>query len=152
MAMVGLSSTTYATRATTAATRVDPHFKSFTMNVLLDVGGPSDLLADLTAAQVLSAAESYADARRTAGATKVVGFTVTPSSSYSAGQETQRVAYNALLKVSSHFDAIVDMAALPHAADATNLTYFYDGLHPTEALAIEIAQLAKATLASIGIV
>lgn len=157
-AVVGISSTTYATRTATAASRTDRHVVNGSRQVLVDIGGQSDLLGGLTAAQILSAAESYADGRRTAGFDLIVGCTVPPIQqttgvwgTYTAAMETQRVAYNPLLKASSHFDAVADIAAIVQLADPSDTTYFSDGLHPTLAGANPIGAVIVAALASVGI-
>lgn len=150
--VVGVSSTTYAQRSVDAATRVDQRIP-LQKTILFDVGGPSDIIANLTATQVLTAAEAYADARRTAGVDIIIGFTVTPGSSawYSSGQDTVRQTYNTNLKASSHFNAVVDMASLPHAANPNDTTYFYDGLHPTSLLVADIVALILTTMTSLGL-
>lgn len=152
--VVGLSSTSYATRATTVTTRTDPRIPIVNRSVMLDVGGPTDIINGNSAATVLAAAESYADGRRAAGVDYVIGYTVTPGTIptwYSSAQDAVRLSYNASLKSSSHFDAVVDMAALAHAADPANTTYFSDGLHPTAALATEIATLTRTAMAALGL-
>lgn len=146
----GRGGTTYAQRTTTAPGRVDYHFANATTNVLVDLGGQSDLLAGLTGSQLLAAAEAYADARRAAGADLIVALTCPHSTSYTAGQNTQRATYNAGLLTSAHFDAVVDIAADPAMADASDLTYWNaDGLHPVAAGAAVIAGLVEPVLAAL---
>lgn len=144
--IVGLSGTTYATRATTVTARTDQHVVNAETPVLVDVGGQSDLLADLTAAQLLTAAESYANGRRTAGFDRIIGCTVPHSTQFSAGQNTQRLAYNPLLLASSAFDTVADLAAVPALQDASNTTYYSDGLHFTAAGAALAAAVIVAAL------
>lgn len=134
-----ISGTTYATRTADMAARSFWQFHNAQHAVLIDIGGTSDLLAGLTAAQVLTAMENYATAALAAGAGQVIASTVPPVSltgwGWTSGMETQRAALNSLILASSVFDAVADIAAVPESADPDNATYYSDGLHPTAALA-----------------
>lgn len=146
-----VNGTLYVQREATAASDVDAHVSSSHRSVMLDVGGPTDIANNFTAAQILGWAETYFDNRRAAGVDFVIGFTATPSTIYSAPQDAVRLAYNDLLRASTHVDAVCDMANIPELSDPTNTTY-YDGsqLHPTAAGALLIAQLARETLGDLG--
>lgn len=140
---VGIQGTTFATRATTATTRVDPLLAATDRRVVLvSDGGTSDLLADLTSTQVLAAMDSYHDARRTAGADLIAIPTVVKASTMTAGQDTQRQALNTALladPTAAGADLVVDIAGLPDLADPTDTDWFYDGLHYTAAAAQLVA-------------
>lgn len=149
---VAISGTTYAFRNTTVIDRVDRAYINATRNTILDVGGQTDLLPGaagglaLTGAALLAISEAYADARRAAGCDYVVEFTVLKSTFYDAPQEAQRVIYNNLMKASTHFDAVVDVASRAEFSDPNNATYFYDGLHFTQAGGAIFASMAKTVL------
>jgi hypothetical protein len=145
--VVAVQRTTYAERAATAATRVDPVLAGAQRTTLLDLAGQSDLLTDMPAADVLAGAESYAAARRAAGASEIVVFTVPPSTWFTAAQDRERIAYNQLLRTSTRFDGLVDLAALTELQDATDTRFYEDGIHPTVAGAEVIARAAYVTLA-----
>ncbi len=153
--MVAISGTTYATRATTAATRSYATFRNSIDPCLVDIGGQSDLLAGLTAAQILAAMEDYHADARAVGATRTLTCTVPSMTAapwnYTAAMETERLALNPLILASTVFTTVADIAALPHAADPADTTYFSDGLHPTAVLAAEMADLIETRLASIDV-
>lgn len=151
MANMGISGTSYTDRDTTVVSRVDQHATRAANVVVVDFSGVKDITEGKTAAQILALAEAYADARRAAGANLVVTATVTPNSGFTAGQETVRVAYNALLRASDKFDAVIDIAGLANAASAADTTYYSDGIHPTNALAADIAQLAFTALEALNV-
>jgi lysophospholipase L1-like esterase len=143
--VVAVNGTSYAQRSYDAAQRVDPHFGAAERSLFLDLAGQSDLSAGMPAERVLAAAETYARARRKAGARLAAVFTVPPSTWFSKSEDQQRVAYNQLLRLNTHhvFDAVIDIAARPEFADPSDPTYFYDGLHPTDNGARVIADTAE---------
>lgn len=164
---VAVSGTTYAQRKNggtyDAATRVDPYISGTDPTVLIDCAGQSDIIsvanggAGLSGPAVLAAAQSYFQERRTAGVDLVIACTVPPISgagwAVTGQEEVNRVTYNNLLNAAAGngiIDGVADIAALPHAQDSTNTTYFSDGLHPTAALAAEYAGCIKARMASLG--
>lgn len=156
---VAAAATTYAQRAATAAGRVDSSIPKDRPVILIDVAGQSDIIAaasgggDLTGAQALAAAESYWTARRVAGVDFVIAATVPKMTAawLDADGESQRQAYNAGLLTSAGPNAVADIAALPHAADPADTTYFADGLHPTSTLAAEFAATIETAMASLGL-
>lgn len=148
-----VSGTTYTQRASSVATRVDSHAKNAGESFLIDIGGTSDLAADVSAASLLSTVESYADARRAAGFKKVIVTTVPPYTGFSGAQETQRLAYNASLVANANgkFDAVADPASHASLDDASDTNYYYDGLHWTAAAVAIVAGLFRSALASLGV-
>lgn len=153
MANMAISGTSYADRATTVVSRVDQFGARYAYPMIVEFSGVKDITDGNTAAQILATAEAYADARRAAGFKKVFTATVTPNSGYTAPQEAVRVAYNALLVANANgkFDGVIDIAALPHAANAADTTYYTDGIHPTNALAAEFATTAFNKLVAAGV-
>jgi hypothetical protein len=154
---VATGATTYAQRAATAAGRVDHRVPIADVCILVDCGGQSDIIAagsgggDLTAAQAMTAMESYWTARRTAGVDYIVACTVPPMTAawLDSDGQTQRSNLNPLILASSGPDVVADIAALSHAADPANTTYFYDGLHPTATLAAEFAATIAAAIGAL---
>lgn len=87
------------------------------------------------AAQYITDLAAYCDARRAAG-WQVVICTILPTTN--ATHNTRRATVNAAIAgwVGVHADAIADFAAngtMGDDADASNLTYYSDGVHPTAA-------------------
>jgi lysophospholipase L1-like esterase len=103
------------------------------LNVLI---GANDLKSYGTgAAGYITDLAAYCDDRRTAGWEVVVG-TILPQTD--ATHNTRRATVNAAIAtwVGVHCDAIADFAAnttIGEDADASNVTYYSDGLHPTAA-------------------
>lgn len=121
--------TTWATRAVDAALRVDVLLESVTgPKILVDLGAQQELIGDQTASAILTAAESYWTARQAAGFT-VVALTVPNSTFYTGQRAVEWAALNTNMRLSSVPDAICDIAALPEMQDASDTTYFPDGLH-----------------------
>lgn len=79
--------------------------------------------------------ETYHQNAKLAGAAFTTTATVPPSTWFNGAQETQRQLLNSLILNSTQFDAVVDIAGIPEAANPADLTYYSDGLHPTAALA-----------------
>lgn len=149
---VAVQGTTFAQRASTVVARgVDGMLAATDRRVVLvSDGGTSDLLAGLTSAQVLSAMDSYHDARRAAGADYIAIPTVVPNITMTAGQNTQRLALNAALLAdpsAAGADLVVDVAALPSLQNAADTAAFYDGQHYTPASTIAVAGLWDDSLA-----
>lgn len=151
---VSVGGTTYAQREVTASARVDWRASRFTRAVLLDVGGQSDLLASMSAAAVLTDMETYATNRRAAGFDIVVTATVPPAGAawYTGPQNVQRLALNALIRASSVFDAVADLALRPELQDPTDTAYFEaDELHPNAGGAAVIAETFDVLLHAHGV-
>lgn len=151
----GVGSTTYADREVDVDTRVDDDISVTLPTALLDMAGQSDLWqsdGNMTAAALLAAAQSYADDRIAAGVDLYVIATVPPSNIYSGPANTQRDAYNELLRdVPAPFAAVLDIDVIPEASNPSNGTYYSDGLHPTAALAQLFAERAELVLGSLGL-
>lgn len=146
----GISGTTYPTRSTTDQDRMHPALVNGAVNtVLVDTGGQSDLLAGSSAATILTNMEAYHTAAKAAGATHTVMATIpsmTAAWGYTGPMETVRVSLNLLIKASSVWDAVADIAASPNSANPANTTYFPDGLHPSAPLIAEWAPIYAAAI------
>lgn len=153
--VIAIGGTTYATRVTTVEDRSYATFKNSQRPVLVDFGGESDIIAGLTAAQVLAAMESYHDNARTRGAVYTLCATVPPATVptwYTTNQnDVIRPALNTLIRASTHWDKVIDIDALANSANPSNATYYYDGIHPTATLAGEWADLTETKLGELGI-
>lgn len=138
-----ISGTSYTDRNSTVVSRVDQFGTRYETLVICDFSGVKDISEGKTPAQILALAEAYADARRVAGFDYILTATVTKNTGYTAGQETTRQQYNNLLRANANnkFDAILDIDSLAHAQNPANTTYFTDGIHPSNALAAEFADL-----------
>jgi hypothetical protein len=118
-------------------------------SVYLMVGGIQDYQFGSTAAQAYDLHVVQAGLARAAGFDIVIDSTCTPASSVVGAIETERVAGNVLILADADtaFDAVVDLDdLLPNPADTT---YYSDGLHPTEAGALVIANAMKAALVAL---
>ena len=108
--------------------------------------GYNDFAVDLdSTATFLSQLYAYTDARRAAGA-KVVIVDVTPSST--AGLNAWRATVNADIaaNVGTHHDYHIDLSATSVGADAdgSDVADYSDGIHPTAAASIVIANAIRA--------
>ena len=141
---VAVSGTSYAERSVSVAERVDALYRKDRRSTVLDLAGQSDLLAGLSGIELFDVVTAYGDARRAAGATFVVEFTITPWELYSAAEDRQRLAYNALLvaNVGNQIDLVIDLAGRSEFANAANSFYLVGG-HPTLAAVTVIATLAS---------
>lgn len=141
---LAVASTTYSQRSSTAASRYGAVLAATQWSAVVDLGGQSDLWADMTATDLYAAALSYWDARRTAGADAIAVCTVPTALNFvlSSTQNTQRLAYNALLLASDDIDVCVDVASDPRFDDCTDTTYFdVDQVHPNATGAAALAEL-----------
>lgn len=143
---VAINGTAVDALATSAPARRDLVLRHMESTVLVFVGGQSDLVLGDSAATLLADMVSYATAARTAGADRVVMATVPPSTSYTAPQEAERGTLNPLIRASSAWDAVLDLAAATNLTDASNATYYADGLHWTTAGALAAATAAAPVL------
>lgn len=145
-AVANLPGTTYAERLPSIVGRVDNLFASGETAVLIDDGGTHDIEStrgNMTSAQALAAKAAYTAARRAAGADYIVGLTIPPSTTLTAGEETNRLAVNAALvadPAAYGYDEIVDVAAITQLQNANDAAYYYDGTHWTDAATTLVAQ------------
>lgn len=125
--------------------------RNATTNWLVMSGGTTDLDFGQTGASLLTEVEAYITARRAAGFDVVICMTMPPTTNFTAGEEAERLVYNAGLLTSSSPDAVVDVASIPELADPSDTDYFSDGTHYTAAAAVLVAAEVQATLATLGI-
>jgi hypothetical protein len=114
-------------------------------------GGTTDLAVELDNGATLYANYwAYSDAARAAGFSYIIATTITPSTTFDATMETNRVAANALIlaDASNKFDAVCDFAADPRLDDPSDTTYYTGGLHFTAAGADVAAELMAPVLAA----
>lgn len=108
----------------------------------------------------ISAAALYAVVTKSVQWAKLKGFrvlvctllprTVGGVDSWSAGQETKRLAYNVLvLANAAGADGTIDQASIASMADPANATYYADGLHPTNAGQDELVPTWRAAIAAV---
>lgn len=103
-----------------------------------------------TPAQAVADMETYCLARRALGA-RVIVMNVTEDTYPGTGMsDAERLEANSLLAAgyADFADALVDLAARTNLQDSTNLTYFTDGIHMTNAGYAEVAAGALAFVSS----
>lgn len=141
-------------RGDTVDSRVDYWLAQYPDNILIDDGGGNELGVTTypaqTAEEVLAIKRTYCEARRAAGAKRIIGVTMTPgidlpdSEFWFAAAELEQLArLNDFLRddpESGGYNKVVDIASIPQLQDPTNTTYFYDGIHYTAAAAALVAQ------------
>lgn len=76
----------------------------------------------------------------------MIGTTVPPYTSATGAQETQRLLLNDLIRASSRYNRVADLAAVPELQDPDDTTYYSDGTHPTAAGAALFASTILAVL------
>lgn len=117
-------------------TQIDPYgFRQRDVVVLW--GGTNDIAAAASLATVETRLQTLAEAIRAAGA-KVVVLTCIARSNHDAAEETVRTDYNTWIRANwtTFADKLVDVANEPEfdaQADTSNLTYYGDGVHLTDA-------------------
>lgn len=116
--------------------------------LVLGIGGETDLMDESdSGATVYADLVAYSAAAKTAGFDKVLGLTIPPSTAFTSPQNTARLNANTLIlaDASGAFDAKVDVSVAP-LDDASNTTYYSDGLHLTAAGALAVADLVLPVL------
>ncbi len=119
-------------------------YDAASLNAASILGGANDILIGTSAALMQSAVASLCGKAHATGFKTIVG-TVTPSTSFTAGQEVIRLAFNAYVRANwqSFADALVDFARIPELLNPSNATYYVDGLHPTPTGAAFFADLVR---------
>lgn len=118
-----------------ASAQVDAIFKAGITNILLPWVGTNDLtLTSDTGDVIYGRYSAYCAARRTAGY-KVVAFTLLPRLGLSGPQQTALTLFNTSVRANwaTFADVLHDVAAISQFSDASNATYYADGLHLTDA-------------------
>lgn len=145
--IIAINGTSWGTLATTVATRRNPQVRSTGTDVLVMLGGQSDVLQDAqTGAQAYARACSYRDSARVAGFGEVIGCTmpdIGPILGVTPTQHQALLDHNTLMRADSgSWDAVADLyAVLPDALD-TDL-FQIDQLHLTTAGAALAADVLR---------
>lgn len=124
-------------------------------SVLIMVGGTTDIAVGATGSATYTREKEYSDIWKTAGGSvaKVIGTTTTPSTTFTAGQNTQLADLNSRVNAdaSDAFDQVVDLAADSLLDDAADTTYYSDGTHWTAAGASRAAALILPAVQALGL-
>lgn len=141
MAGLGVTSTDKPAKDGTSLTTLSAEFDAGTRpyiappslepTIFVLCGGFTDYFGENnTGAQVYADAWAYTDKARAAGAQYVICTTTIISNVFSAAQETERQAGNALIlaDASNKFDAVVDFD-VPGLDDPDDTSVFVDGVH-----------------------
>jgi hypothetical protein len=149
-----IGATSYATRELTAGSRIDTWLRANPNNVLVDDGGGNEYgVIDnppMSWEQVRDIKLAYCEARRAAGAAKIVGLTHTPGIDdpgsefwFSATELAEILEGNANLVANPEawgYDQVVDIASIPELQDPAQGAYYYDGVHFTQDASALVAQ------------
>jgi lysophospholipase L1-like esterase len=119
--------------ATQGAAADAAYSATYKRNALVLLIGTNDLDDGTAAATVEGYISSFCAARRAAGYGKIIVCTITPRSdvSWSAANETQRLALNAIITsgYAAYADACVDLANATGLTNAADAAIYPDGLH-----------------------
>lgn len=134
---VAVSGQRLAAMDTNYAANVAPLFNTTRSSVAI-MGGTNDIgfdgATDLTLRTYI---QSYAAKARATGF-KIYPITILSrnDASWNGTKEGYRAAFNSWLKANfaSFADGVIDLDSVPESQDPSNLTYYQDGLHPTDAL------------------
>lgn len=154
-AEVWVSGLGWSSLAQTRATRVDPKGNSGTLTGLSMMGDTTSIALGIPGATAYATQRTYAAAARAAGYDKVVNFTLPPSTTFTAPQETQRQALNALIigNAEGTWDAIVNLTTDSRIeSDPADPLYYIDGTHLQPATHTIIAALAVPAFTSVGLI
>jgi hypothetical protein len=108
-----ISATSWTKLTLTAAFRSFPHADDGASTLLSMLGGTSDVKEGDSAATIYAEMKDYAVAARAAGFDKILACTITPSTSFTAGENVERKAVNNLLigNADGAWEAVVDLAS-----------------------------------------
>lgn len=148
----GVPGQTLAQMESDAATQIDPLVsRGSGENILVVFGGINDFVTQ-NQATVQSRMNTYLDARRTAGWTKIVGVTLLPHDDMVPNfTEAERQTFRAYMVglVGTKLDAVVEVDDDPDiGADNANnsATYYSDGIHLNNAGTPKLGVLVKAVI------
>lgn len=106
--------------------------KLSSIDVAILWGGQNDIGLGATASATIDKLTNYCNTIRTNG-TKVAVLTITPNATDDAGRIAIKSTVNAFIRTNVFIDRPIDVVADARLQDATNGTYFDDGLHLTQA-------------------
>lgn len=96
--------------------------------------GINDILASASSATITANLDTYLTRLRASNSiVKICGVTLMPSTNLTAGQEVIRLAVNTHIRSLAAYDYVADLVTDSRLNDASNATYFSDGLHCTAA-------------------
>ena len=145
--VTAIDGSSYAFRTRDVAERVDRHAEAVTgTKVLIDMACQQELSAGRKAQDILAEMETYWSARKAAGYDLVVAVTVPDATMFTSAANRERAALNDMIRWSTVADAVADIAALAEMQDATNKTYFGDGIHITSATTTLIEPVVTAAI------
>lgn len=143
-ANVAIGSMSWTNLSVIQAANVNIHANGGLTTILIMCGGTADVFIENDTGATLYAQEvAYANAARAAGFNHIIGTTITSTTAFSPGQNTERSNHNTLLlaDASAAFDSVVDLAGDPRLDDPADATYYADGTHWTSAGAQAAADL-----------
>ena len=125
---------------------VDHLAKQAHVTTLIMCMGTTDIHNGDSAATVYADHVAYAEARRVAGFTNIICLTIPPNTVNTTGpggMEEIRQAANVLLLANADgaFDTVVDLSVSFELEDETDIDYYYDGIHWTDASTTIVAQI-----------
>lgn len=125
-----------------------------TRTVLFLFAGTNDIASGTTAATCETNLQTYANDAKPAGF-KVVLFCILPRTTLTGPQETERQTFNTWLRANwaTYGDALVDYATdgSGRLNDASNTTYFADGIHPNDAGAAVLAAIVQTAVNTLSL-
>jgi lysophospholipase L1-like esterase len=139
---------------TAQAADMDLSYKAGFNSVLAVWGGTNDLtlVTDPDGPTIYARYRDYCLARKAVG-WKILAFTLTPRTGLIASKQTALDYFNTQVRANwaTFADAIYDVAAVANFADPSNVTYYADGLHQTDAGREIIATDVAVKLATLGV-
>lgn len=106
--------------------------KLSSMDVAVLWGGQNDIGLGATASATIDKLTNYCNAIRTNG-TKVAVLTITPNSADDAGKIAAKATVNTFIRTNVFIDRPIDIVADSRLQNASDATYFCDGLHMEQA-------------------
>lgn len=169
--IVAIGGTAWTTLAESQVQRSFRHANAAPTTVLVMTGGTKDVFNNELGAAIYATVKSYAVAARAAGYNKIVVTTTTQNAGNFGAMETHRKDLNNLLigNADAAFDQVVDLASdstlsSPGAppsgttvygsgnlSNASNTTYYADGVHWTAAGAADAGISVSIGLTRIGV-
>lgn len=119
--------------------------------VLIMNGGTTDLAVGATGADCYAGMGEFSTWAKANGFDWIIGTTITPSTTFTGPQETQRLAGNTLIlaDASNYFDSEADLMSDSRLTNPADTTYYADGTHFTATGAGVAASVVQPVLASV---
>lgn len=136
--------------ATSPLLRLTTH-GAYTNRVVLALWGTNDINAGRTDAQVKADIDTYiANIRTGDPGAKIIMGTLLPRTAFNGTQNGYKASVNAYILSGAAHDGFIDFAVDPRLDDSTDLTYYADGTHCTDAGYAAMAELAHAKFVAMG--